>query len=206
MFGPTFRRFLLIAGCAGIVFAAGCARRRPVESPNKPAPLFVDHPPKQSPKSKNPPKDASANAPQGLKLDIEGRRVTLRWSEKNGTQMTASATSASFNEVTQIGTLLDFSAKLYENGKLTAAISAPRATADTAKRVIVASGGVVLKSLERQTVVNSAWIKWNANTHKIVGNGGVSIKSTSGTVDGAAFIADTGLKTLTVKDSGKGLE
>ena len=203
MFSPTFRRFVLMALCACIVIAAGCARRKPAESPTKPRSLFVD---KLSPKPNSPGKDANANVPQGPKIEFTQHGVTLRWSEKNGTQMTASAKSASFNEVTQVGTLLDFSAKLYENGKLTAAISAPRATADTAKRTILASGGVTLKSLERQTVVNAAWIKWNANTRKVVGNGGVRIKSTSGTVDGAAFVADTALKTLTVKDSAKGLD
>ena len=206
MFSPTFRRFLLVASCTGIVLAAGCARREPAEPVEKPRSLFVDHKSKQSPKPGKSAKDAGDVVPPGPKLEFTQRGVTLRWSEKNGTQMTASAKSASFNEVTQTGTLLDFSAKLYENGKLTAAVSAPRATADTAKRTIIASGGVVLKSLERQTVVNAAWIRWNANTRKVVGNGGVKIKSASGTVEGAAFVADTGLRTLTVKDSAKGLE
>lgn len=195
-----------MALCACVVLAAGCARRKPDASPDKARSLFVDQPSKHSPKPNKTGKDANLDLPKGVKLDITQRGVTLRWSEKNGTQMTASAKSASFNEVTQTGTLLDFSAKLYENGKLTAAMSAPRATADTAKRTIIASGGVTLKSLERQTVVNAAWMKWNAGTHKLVGDGGVRIKSTSGTVDGAAFVADTTLKTLIVRDSGKGLE
>ena len=105
MFSPTFRRFLLIAGCAGIVFAAGCARRRPVESPAKPLPLFVD---KLSPKPNKTGKDVNANVPQGPKIEFTQHRVTLRWIDKDGTQITASVTSGDYNPVTQKGTILDF--------------------------------------------------------------------------------------------------
>lgn len=204
MFSPTFRRFMLLALCAGIVLASGCARHTPAEPVGKPPSLFVDSKAKQAPKPARPAQVVVA--PPGPKLEFTQHGVTLRWSEKNGTQMSASAKSASFNEVTQTGTLLDFSAELYENGKLTAAVSAPRATADTAKRTIIASGGVVLKSLERQTVVNASWIRWNANTSKVVGNGGVKIKSANGTAEAAAFTADTSLKSYTLLSSGKGLE
>jgi lipopolysaccharide export system protein LptC len=205
MFGPTFRRLLLIAGCAGIVLAVGCAPRKPAEHTGKLPSLFVDHKPKQNRKSKKSIKDSAA-VPLGPKLEITEHGVTLRWTEKDGTQMTASAKSASFNEVTQVATVLDFSGELYENDKLTATVSAPRATVDTAKRTVIAYGGVVLKSVERQTVVNASWIRWNANTHKIVGDGGVTVKSTNGTAEAAAFTADTSLKTYTLLSSGKGLE
>jgi len=200
--------------CAALALTAGCARPKPA-TPAKPGPLLIDGTPKSGkPSGKpSPPKDGdtkprpkilvTVNAPNGSDTR---RSVTLKWSEKNGTQMTCSAKSADFNEVSQVGTLVDFSAQLYENGKLTASIRAPLATADTAKRIIIASGGVVLTSLERATEVRANWIKWNAGSDKVIGNGGVTMKSTNGSVQGAAFVADTALKKLTVLDSGKGLE
>jgi len=120
--------------------------------------------------------------------------------------MTSVAKSVSFNEVAQTGTLLDFSAKLYENDKLTASMKAPKAVADTNNRVVTAMGGVTLKSLERQTTVRASWMKWYANAHKVVGDGGVEITSPNGTITGAAFVADTSMRTLTVKDSAKGIK
>jgi hypothetical protein len=206
-FCPTFRWFVLTALCAGMAFAAGCASEKPA-APVKPGSLFVDGTPKPAVVLRKddpgrPKIEVKFETPKGNGIQ---RSVTLKWAEKDGTQMMCSAKSADFNEVTQVGTLVDFYAQLYENGKLTASVRAPRATADTAKRVIVASGGVVLKSLERATVVRAAWIKWYAGSDKVIGNGGVSIKSTNGSIDGAAFVADTALKTLTIKDSEKGLE
>jgi hypothetical protein len=209
-FCPMFRCFVLAALCACMAFAGGCAREN-AAAPVKPRSLLVDgkskpDPPAAVPKNDNP------GRPQ-IKVDLftpkgngAQRSVTLKWADKNGAKMTCSAKSADFNEVTQVGSLVDFSAQLYENGKLTASVRAPLATADTAKRIIVASGGVVLKSLERATVVNARWIKWNAGSDTVIGNGGVSIKSTNGSMEGAAFVADTALKTLKVMSSGKGLE
>ena len=92
-------------------------------------------------------------------------------------------------------------------------MTAPRAVADTSKRTVTATGGVVLKSTSaaalgsavRDTVVHAQRIRWYANAHKFVGDGGVKISSTSGTIEGAAFVADTALKTISVRDSAKGL-
>lgn len=212
---PRFRWLVFTALCVGLMFAAGCSRERPNSSPKKHS-LFVDGKSKtnksSSAKPSPDPKEKKDDRPKILVTVNEPngkesqQSVTLKWAEKDGTQMTCSAKSADFNEVTQVGTLIDFSAKLYENGKLTASVRAPRATADTSKRVIVASGGVVLKSLQRATQVKAGWIKWYAGSDKVIGNGGVSIQSTNGSVEGAAFVADTALKQLTIKDSGKGLE
>ena len=213
--GPILHRFVLAALCAGVALAAGCAHKEPEVTPTRLRPLFVDGASKPKPAAVKLAAAPAGGDPERPKIEFKfdaptgkglRRGVTLRWDGKDGAQMTASAKSGSFNEVTQVGTLLDFSAKLYENGKLTAALSAPEATADTAKRVIIASGGVVLKSLERQTVVNASRIKWSVDSHKVTGTGGVKIESASGTVEGAAFVADTALKMLTVQGSSKGLE
>lgn len=140
------------------------------------------------------------------KLELSQKGLTLNWIENGQLRMSATATEFKGNEITQQGVLLNFSAKLYQNGKLTAEIKAPKAVADTAKRVVVATGGVTMRSLERATTVKAQWIKWYEKQQKVVGDGGVDITSTMGNLKAAAFVADTGLKTLTVKDSTKGLQ
>lgn len=209
MFSPTFRRLLLTALCAGIVLAAGCAREKAMETPKSPRPLLVGGDPKSGPKSAKPGKTSPFSKIKPPQIMVTQRGVTIRWDAKDGTQMTATAKSGDYNQVTQVGTLLDFSGKLYENGKLTASVSAPMATIDAAKRTVIATGGVTLRSLERQTVVKSSWIKWYANQHRIVGDGGVHMESKNEPntmkMDAAAFQADTALKTLKVMDSAKGL-
>ena len=136
--------------------------------------------------------------------------ITLKWTEKGKTRMSAKARQLEGNEVTQTGVLLDFSAELYENGKLTTTMTAPKVVADNAKRTVLATGGVVIKSLDRSTIVKSGWAKWFSREQKIVGNGGVKVTSTMGTNDhyemqGAAFETDTALKTIKIKNSAKGL-
>ncbi|NLN75359.1 MAG: LPS export ABC transporter periplasmic protein LptC [Armatimonadetes bacterium] len=198
-----FRLFLL-AICCTLVLLNGCAKPRRARPTPKPAPLFVDNNSKPQPKDE--PQQAEEPVLEGPKLEITQSGVTLRWAEKSGSQMTASARSADFNEITQVGSLIDFSASLYENGKLAASISASKAMVDTAKRAVTATGGVTLKSIERDTVVKAAWIKWDAKTNKVTGNGGVKITSAAGTAEAAAFVADTSLKNYTLLSSGKGLE
>lgn len=197
--------WLLLAVCCAALVLQGCAkpeRAKPAGSKS----LLVDKQSKPQSESKPDPQQPAEPVKETPKLEITQSGVTLRWAEKNGSQMTASAKSADFNEVTQVGSLLDFSAQLYENGKLTAGVSAPKATVDTDKRTVIASGGVTLKSLERSTVIKAGWIKWDANTRKVMGNGGVKITSDTGVAEAAAFIADTSLKSYTLLSSGKELE
>ncbi len=198
----------MLVSCCVLFFIQGCAKPERVKVIDKPAPLLVDQKTKQPIKSKaaTESEKPAEEKPEGPKLEITQSGVTLSWVQKGGSQMTASAKSADFNEVTQSGNLRDFSAKLYENGKLAASISAAKATVDTAKRTVIASGGVTLKSVERDTTVKAGWIKWNANTRKIVGNGGVKVMSANGTAEAAAFVADTTMRNYTLLSSGEGLE
>ena len=213
-FCPKFRPFLLAALCGAALLAAGCAHKSAAPPVTKQHPLFVNgtpKPDKPAQKPEPPPKvepdrpkiDVKFDAP---KTNGSGPGVTLRWSGQDGNLMTASFQTGGFNTVTQQGDVLDFSAQLYENGKLTASVRSPKATIDGKKHVILASGGVVLKSLERQTVVVAPQIKWYANKHRVIGYGGVRIKSASGTATCAAIVADTSLKTFTLLSSAKGLE
>lgn len=143
---------------------------------------------------------------EGPKLQMTQQGVTLSWIENGVVRMSAKAREGQINEVTKVGQLLDFSAKMFEDGKLTTTMSAPKVVADTEKRVVTATGGVTLKSLDRKTTVKAQWMKWYSRQHKVVGDGGVKITSEMGTMQGAAFVADTALKTLRVMNSAKGLE
>jgi hypothetical protein len=162
--------------------------------------------PKPHKASKQPVKAKPVAAePAAPKLALSQTGITLRWVENGKLRMIATAREFRGNEVTKKGELLDFSGQLYENGKPATTMTAPKVVADTTNRIVTATGGVVMKSLLRKTVVRSQWAKWYQNKQKIVGNGGVTIKSDTWDVKAAAFVADTGLKTLSVRNSAKGL-
>lgn len=203
-FVPNCRLLLIVTLCAGIALAAGCARR-PTESATQPA--GGGHSTGQSSdRNQAKPLLEEAKTPAPPKLAVTQEGVTLSWNDKAGRTMVAKARSDSFSLRTQVGTLLDFSAKLYENGALLASVSAPRAYVDTAKRTVMATGGVDLKFAKPQTRVRSEWIKWTPDTHRIVGNGGVTMTYPNGAATAAAFVGDTAKQTLELRDSGEGLE
>jgi hypothetical protein len=203
-FVPTFRQLLIAGLCVSTLLAAGCARQ-PAKPRGKPAALLVDKG-INAPKNEKKPLMDEPKPPAPPKLIVDQGGVTLSWSDKAGRTMVAKAKSDSYSLRTQIGTLLDFSAKLYENGALLASMKAPHAYVDTGKRFVVATGGVDLQFAKPQTKVRSAWIKWSPDKHKIVGNGGVTMTYPNGTVHAAAFVGDTEKQTLELRDSGKGLD
>lgn len=206
---------------------AGCGREKPVPGSTKPAQLLVDKQQDalnkqltglQKKKDKPANKQQSSVIPEtenplkdsGPKLIFTQKEITLSWAQKgSGRQMYATAHSSDFNAVTQQGSVHDFKGQLYENDKLTASIAAPKAVIDAKTRIITATGGVTLRSMERQTIAKASWMKWYADSHKIIGGGNVHIESNSAgnmmNVNAAAFQADTALKSFKVMDSTKGL-
>ena len=200
---PTSRQLLIAGLCAGLALGAGCARQ-PVEPKTRPATLLLDKGPKA--KQPKPIVDDKPKPPEPPKLSVTQKGVTLSWNDKAGREMIATAKSDSYDLRNQVGTLLDFSAKLYENGALLASMTAPRAFVDTGKRFVIATGGVDLKFTKPATRVKSSWIRWTPDKHRIVGNGGVTMIYPNGTANAAAFVGDTAKKTLELRDSGKGLE
>ena len=190
----------------------GCGRGAPGAAPKPPEGAPTAAPQKAQTPAEGKPAGQPAPPKQDTVPDLRaiGKSVTLRWIEKGKTSMNAKARRFEGNEVTRTGILLDFSAELYENGKLTTTMTAPKVIADEANRTLTATGGVTLESLDRGTVVKSEWIRWFSRDDRIVGNGGVKAVSNMGTGDryemeGAAFEADTALKTLTIRDSAKAL-
>ncbi|MDH7601868.1 MAG: hypothetical protein QHI38_06945 [Armatimonadota bacterium] len=151
-----------------------------------------------------------SSRPSGLpSLETVVKRVTIRWTDKNKMTLSATAAKLEGSEVTRKAVMTNFSAELYQDGKLTTTLAAPKVEADEARRTLTAAGGVTLKSLDRGTVVKCAWVKWYARENRIVGDGGVKVTSklASGAkyeMEGAAFQADTALKNITITDSARG--
>lgn len=202
---------LLIA--ALLTVNAGCSRREETTAPEKPARKKTiasetkNKPANNANKQKDvkPAQDSNPAKSVGPLIEVEQKTVTLRWVEKGVLRMSATAREGRINELTKTGVLTDFAANLYENGKLTASLTAPKVVADTVNRVVTATGGVNVKSTVRNTTLKAGWVKWFAREQKLIGNGGVKIKTDMWETESAAFVADTGLKTLTLKNSAKGL-
>ena len=210
-------RFALAAAVAIALAVAGCGSRDKTQAPNANADS-VGKPVKpgdgRKPVTDKPAKAVESTArtaptaPEpGPLIKISQDKITIRWVEKNVLRMSAAAreVEGQINEVTRTGVFRGFSADLYENGKITSSMTAPKVVVDTTNRVVTATGGVMLKSMERSTIVKAQWMKWYAKEQKVIGNGGVKIKSDAWDLQSAAFVADTGLKTITLKNSAKGL-
>lgn len=151
-------------------------------------------------------------------LEVVQQNPTFTWIENGKISMKGSAkkfvgepaNSKSGGPLSWRGVFLDFSAQLYENGKLTTSMKAAKVVANQSDRTVLANGGVVLKSLDRGTVIESKWAKWFSRQNKIVGNGGVKFlwnMGGQGTMKGesAAFVADTALSRFEARNSAKGL-
>jgi len=207
---------ILLIAAALLMATVGCGRRHETNETILPEKLArkktaasetkrktVDNPSKQG--NAKPAQDANPAKSVGPLIEVEQKTVTLRWVEKGVLRMSATAREGRINELTKTGVLTDFSANLYENGKLTASLTAPKVAADTVNRIVTATGGVTVKSTVRNTTLRAGWVKWFAREQKLIGNGGVKIKTDMWETESAAFVADTGLKTLTLKNSAKGL-
>lgn len=215
--GVSLRQALVFALVAAMMLGSGgCGSRKPARPAGREieraaqSPAAGEQAPGSAVQENAAQTEKQPQAPQpppdpGPMIEINQKGISLRWIEKGIIKMKATAREGQVNELTKIGVLTDFSAELYEDGKLTTTMVAPRVVADTAKQLVTATGGVTLKSLDRSTVVRSDWVKWYARHQMMIGNGGVNIKSDTWDVNSAAFVADTALKTLTVKNSAKGL-
>ncbi|MCL5102833.1 MAG: LPS export ABC transporter periplasmic protein LptC [Armatimonadetes bacterium] len=205
----------MLAACAAFLFvAAGCGRHEANKEPGElkthkggPGLQIPDQrtkgPSGQTIKPSNPPKPAQPERP---KLELIQRGVTLKWIEKDGVRMQATVREVQGQELTKTARFSNFTGQMYENGKITTTMSAPKVVLDAVNRTVTATGGVLLKSMVRNTTVKAKWVKWYARRQKVVGDGGVDITSEMGTIQGAAFVADTALKNWTILSSAKGLE
>ncbi len=193
----TFRPVLVaVAAAAVLMILGGCGRHLSTAAPPPPRPK-VEAAANWGKASK--PDDPAGPSSPSLGISQEG--LTFKWVEQGQVRMTATASNLSGNDISGIVVVKDFAGKLYQQGKLTATLHAPKALVDTARRVVTAMGGVTVKSLERDTIANSAWMKWSEKAQKLIGGGGVTVNSaTMGDMTGAAFEADTGLKSWKLTD------
>lgn len=197
----------LVGGCGGR--DANTSPAAPIKSeaaPAKPGPARSA--PKPTPEVSKPIKIEKIDEEPKPKIEISQSGVTLKWMDldKGTVKMVANAREIQAQEETRVGTLMGLSAKLYEAGKVSTTMSAPKVSVDSNNRILTATGGVLLKSLDRKTVVTAQRVRWFANQQKIIGVGKVKVTSELGTMEGAAFVADTALKTVNVKNSTEGLD
>jgi len=192
-----------------VLLASGCSRNRPVE---KPASVVASAPVVKVKEQAKPVKTEEVKKPKPAKDPLPAEEpipkigfiqkyVTLNWIDNGQTRMKAKSREFKGDEITKQGVFIDFTAELYENGKLTATMKAPKAVVDGDKRTVVASGGVKMKSMKRETSLVADKVTWYAKEKKIVGSGGVKVNSTTGDITAAEIETDTTLSKIVVRGS-----
>jgi len=97
------------------------------------------------------------------------------------------------------GALHNITAILFQNGVASAQMRAPTATGDYAHAVVVAGGGVTLRSLaEKGTSLRADTVTWYARQNKVIAAGHVRyVNGRSGmTIQAPAVVCDTVLQTI----------
>ncbi len=186
--------------CA-LLMVVGCGKEKPAK-PNAGA-SGNNQPGKVAATAKPTPTPTPRQVP---KMQFNQKGITLKWVDNGKLRMVATATELKGNEITKQGALQNVKADLYEDGKLTARITAPTAVADTENRTVTATGGVRVESLVRKSTLTAERVRWFSSKNMIVGDGGVTVNSTIGVVQSRAFQADTALKNLVMKDRIEGFE
>ena len=105
------------------------------------------------------------------------------------------------------GTLKGVSAVLFQNGKESARMVAPQAQGNNVQSIIVATGGVVVRSVVQPgTILRADTVTWYARSNKIVAVGQVFYKNgkTGMTINpSGGLIADTVLKSVRSDGGGR---
>lgn len=178
-----------LAAVLMVALISGCGARKPSQPASQAG--------KQGSPGKASEKPATPVAlPERDKVGVTTKNVTLTWEEAGKLKMQATAREIIGNQLTGKGEMHDAKVLWYDKGQLTTVMQAPRIDAENATKVLLASGGVTVKSIPRNTVVKARQLKFYANDHKIIGSGGVKVTSDMGTVNATGLVADTELKTI----------
>jgi hypothetical protein len=203
-----YRDIFIVVLSMSVLMASGCSRNRPVDKPmpaKTTAPVVVKEQAKpgkpEEVKKSNPAKDPVPAEEPIPKIGFVQKYVSLNWIDNGQTRMKAKSREFRGDEITKQGVFVDFTAELYENGKLTATMQAPKAVVDGDKRTVIASGGVKMKSMTRKTSLVAEKVTWYAKDKKIVGSGGVKVNSTTGDITAAEIETDTMLSKIAVRGS-----
>lgn len=133
--------------------------------------------------------------------------VSIRWADQAGRPiLEIEARSFSGSEVTGRGELKDAVCRLYRGGEQAGVVSAPSVVVDGAKRVLMASGGVTVKSADGENFARARSVSWDAHRQVITGRGGVAVRWRGASLEGDEFTADTGLGRVEIRSArgGKG--
>ena len=151
-----------------------------------------------------PKKTPSGNQPANLGSTLQDFVVTLPDLKTPGKMLCriqAKTANLQFLASGSLGHLVNISAQMYQKGILAATLTAPRAEGSNKNKivVIVATGGVVVKSLTSPgTKLQADTVTWYASSNKIVAAGHVFYRDgkTGTTMTGPSMSADTRLKTI----------
>ncbi|MGI4791407.1 MAG: hypothetical protein ACRYFS_21475 [Janthinobacterium lividum] len=173
--------------------------------------LFLNHdrPAPASPPKHSPAKTAAAPLDLGMKGSTFS--FTLPDPKRPGKllyELRAASANGQLEADGYHGVLTTVWAKLYQSGKQTAILTAPRAQGGSANKdvAITGLGGVVVKSLiEPGTILTADTVVWYGSQNKMVATGHVYYHSgkTGATMTGPRAVADTRMKTISV-DYGHG--
>jgi hypothetical protein len=140
-------------------------------------------------------------------VEIQGAKINVQWRDSAGQPMLeVSANSLKGKEVGQKVVLQKALCRLYQDGKLSAVMTAPRIEADGEKRTLAASGGVLVKASDGESYAKSRSAVWDADHRIIRGKGNVLVKWRGAELTGDEFTADTELGRIKIisKSNGKG--
>ena len=184
--------YAAIIGAATLCLLAGCSNRKTATATGSPTP-----PTKPTPTPTLPPQFQGAAQRINITLfDAKGRKIAEVSGDSAG--------------LTPVGKSQEVSvtrgkATLFKDGKPAATVSADRLTADNLSRILKATGGVVVRSLEQEgtPTARADTVTWEHDRDRIHGTGGVKVTADTGwEIPAASFTGDTELKTLDVVGNG----
>ena len=188
MFAQSWARCSAAVAALLLIFVCGgCSGRR--ERP--PAPPTV--------------KRQAAPTPPRQAVEVRGSGISIRWRDLAGRPMLGIvAESLKGEEAGKRAILRHATARLYREGRLVGIVTAPIIEADGEKRVLVASGGVAVKSPDGQNSARADVVRWEADKQTIRGQGNVVVRWSGMELMGDEFIADTALGRVKIISKGNG--
>lgn len=184
---------------------AGCGRpadKQDTKVENTTAPVKKAEQPAHKPDKAQPASAAAEHIKQAeTRLKISSRKISLTWAQNGQTKLEATAIELTGDTAAGTAAMKSVSASLYDKGKIVAKMAAPLVMADEKTRIVTATGGVTITSTVPESTIKTVkaqWIKWYLRQDKLVGNGGIHAQGPVSTIDAAAFVADTRLKTIRI--------
>lgn len=188
-----------------LLFCLGCSNNKPAVSDKSSISVSTkDALAAEKAKLKKDKKIASEDVSKIPEVKLETSDVKLEWAGKDGKVMTSYAKGFEGNQKDSILVLHDFTATLYEKGKKSCTLEAPKAILDVNKQEIKVINGVRLTSLISKSTLVANKILWKSKKNKVYAEDAV-LTTTYGSITGKFFILDTKLETFEVSDKSKNI-